>query len=197
MELTPAPHSPQAPLPQRHRADADLPGRDNCTLCDVERVATAGLLPAPPARLHWCGIDFGDQASPIMTAAESPRGGVPNPGSAAHNATPRSVRPRRMASFPSHCTAISRRVQPRCTTAVVEWAMDPTTTPQPDAGPDVQIMDVPQRRRNEPGALEAAAAASYRVAVEPQIDVAARPQNGRLRRARHAHEARLTRFRLR
>eukprot|EP00955_Chlamydomonas_euryale_P068046 360000-Chlamydomonas_euryale.AAC.4 len=82
---------------------------------------------------------------------------------------------------PSHYTAISRRVEPRCTAAVVEWAMDPTTTPraatpQPEAGPDVWIMDVPGRR-NEPAAPEAAAAAPFLVAVEPQIAVAARPQN--------------------
>eukprot|EP00955_Chlamydomonas_euryale_P081223 363545-Chlamydomonas_euryale.AAC.10 len=64
------------------------------------------------------------------------------------HSTGRSVRPGRVASFPSHYIAISRRVEPRCTAAVVEWAMDPTTapraaTPQPEAGPDVQIMDMP------------------------------------------------------
>eukprot|EP00955_Chlamydomonas_euryale_P046787 353505-Chlamydomonas_euryale.AAC.1 len=61
----------------------------------------------------------------------------------------RSVRPRRIASlFPSHYIAISRRVEPRCAAALVEWAMDPTSAPraampQPEAGPDVQIMDAP------------------------------------------------------
>eukprot|EP00955_Chlamydomonas_euryale_P055564 356146-Chlamydomonas_euryale.AAC.2 len=64
--------------------------------------------------------------------------------------------------------------------------MDPTTapraaTPQPEAGPDVQIMDVPERR-NEPAGPEAAAAAPSRVAVEPQMAVAARPQNAHRRR---------------
>eukprot|EP00955_Chlamydomonas_euryale_P080881 363491-Chlamydomonas_euryale.AAC.5 len=104
------------------------------------------------------GVDFGDRACPILTAAVH-GGGVPNPGSAAHTATPRSGRsgrPRRVgavsiaprASLPSHYIAICRRIVPRCTAAVVEWAMDPTTAPraptrQPEAGPDVQIMDVP------------------------------------------------------
>eukprot|EP00955_Chlamydomonas_euryale_P056263 356365-Chlamydomonas_euryale.AAC.4 len=76
---------------------------------------------------------------------------------------------------------MSRRVEPRCTAAVVERAMDPKTapcaaTPQPKAGPEIQIMDMPERR-NEPAAPEAASAAPSRVAVEPHIAVAARPQN--------------------
>eukprot|EP00955_Chlamydomonas_euryale_P054022 355665-Chlamydomonas_euryale.AAC.3 len=49
-------------------------------------------------------------------------------------------------------------------------------TPQPEAGPDVQLMDVPEHR-NEPAAPEAAAAAPSRVAVEPQIAIAAGRQS--------------------
>eukprot|EP00955_Chlamydomonas_euryale_P104775 365593-Chlamydomonas_euryale.AAC.4 len=116
------------------------------------------------------GIDFRDRASPIVTTAESPRQRRPQSRSAAHTATPRSgqqsLRPKRIASFPSHHIAISRRVEPRCTASVVEWAMDSTTvpraaTPQLEARPDVQIMDVPERQ-NEPATPAAAAAAPDR-----------------------------------
>eukprot|EP00955_Chlamydomonas_euryale_P059508 357398-Chlamydomonas_euryale.AAC.2 len=97
------------------------------------------------------------------------------------HSTGRPVRPRHIASLPSLYIAISRCVEPRCTAAVYEWAIDPATapdaiTPQPEAGPDVQITYVPERR-NEPAAPEAAASASLRVAVEPHIAVAAQPQN--------------------
>eukprot|EP00955_Chlamydomonas_euryale_P043853 352737-Chlamydomonas_euryale.AAC.4 len=107
------------------------------------------------------GIDFGDRASPIVTAAESPwRGRLPGLrlimqqgrinrlNSVELHSTGRSGRPRCIASFPSHCIAISRRVEPRCTAAVVEWARDPTTaphaaTPQPEDGPDVCLKPSP------------------------------------------------------
>eukprot|EP00955_Chlamydomonas_euryale_P107368 365763-Chlamydomonas_euryale.AAC.2 len=102
------------------------------------------------------GIDCGDRASFILTAAEIPRQGRPQSwicGSLCDT----SARPRRIASLPSYYyIAISRRVEPRCTAAVVEWAINSSTaprsaTPQPKAVPDVQIMDVP-KCRNEPAA---------------------------------------------
>eukprot|EP00955_Chlamydomonas_euryale_P016931 180525-Chlamydomonas_euryale.AAC.15 len=65
-------------------------------------------------------------------------GQVNSLNSAELDSTGRSARPRRIAPFPSHDIARSRRAEPRCTAAVVEWAMDPTTapraaTPQPEA----------------------------------------------------------------
>eukprot|EP00955_Chlamydomonas_euryale_P078216 363108-Chlamydomonas_euryale.AAC.4 len=80
------------------------------------------------------------------------------------------------------------------------WHMDPTTSPraatphQPEAGPDVQTMDAPQRR-NEPASAEAAAAPS-RIVVIPRSPSRRGNRTGlpaarvrRLRRGGHARRA--------